>query len=66
MIKKDNEKSLKQMSEKSFFGLIFNRMESYHPEHLLVYYKFIFLAYVVNFRYTVRPPVLLQIIFVDR
>ena len=47
-------------------------MESYHPERLLVYYKFLknlfFLAYVVNFRYTfnARPPVLLQIIFVER
>ena len=57
---------------KNLFGLTFNRMESYHPEHLLVYYKFlkkfISLAYVVNFRYTfyARPPVLLQMIFVDR
>ena len=47
-------------------------MESYHPEHLLVYYKFLkkifCLAYVFNFRYTfnARPPILLQIIFVDR
>ena len=24
---------------KIIFGLTFNRMESYHPEHLLVYYK---------------------------
>ena len=23
------------------FGLTFNRMESYNPEHLLVYYKFL-------------------------
>ena len=29
------------MSEKSFFSLTFNSMESYHPEHLLVYYKFV-------------------------
>ena len=47
---------------KILFGLTFNRMESYHPEHLLVYYKFlkkfISLANVVNFRYTfnARPP----------
>ena len=41
MIKKNNEKSLKQVSDKIFFGLTFNRMESYHPEHLLVYYKFL-------------------------
>ena len=47
-------------------------MESYYPENKLVYYKFlkkiISLAYVVNFRYTfnARPPVLLQLIFVDR
>ena len=26
---------------KIIFGLTFNRMESYHPEHLLVYYKFL-------------------------
>ena len=57
---------------KNLFGLTFNRMESYHPEHKLVYYKFlkknISLAYVVNFRYTfnARPPVLLQMIFFDR
>ena len=24
-----------------FFGLTFNKMESYHPEHKLVYYKFL-------------------------
>ena len=41
MIKINNEKSLKQMSKKSVFGLTFNRMESYHPEHKLVYYKFL-------------------------
>ena len=47
-------------------------MESYHPEHKLVYYKFlkknISLARVVNFRYSfnARTPVLLQMIFVDR
>ena len=26
---------------KIIFSLIFNSMESYHPEHLLVYYKFL-------------------------
>ena len=26
---------------KILFGLTFNRMESYQPEHLLVYYKFL-------------------------
>ena len=47
-------------------------MESYCPKNKLVYYKFLkkitSLAYVVNFRYTfnARPPVLLQMIFVDR
>ena len=35
LIKKNNEESLKQI-----FGLTFNRMESYHPEHLLVNCKF--------------------------
>ena len=45
------------------FDLTCRRMESYHPEHLLVYYKFLKnLAYVVNFRYRfiARLPVLLQ------
>ena len=58
---------------KILFGLTFNGMESYHPDHLLVFYKFLkkiffVLAYVVNFRYTfnARPPVLLQMICVDR
>ena len=47
-------------------------MESYHPEHQLVYYKFlkknISFARVVNFRYSfnARTPVLLQMIFVDK
>ena len=41
MIKENTEKSLKQMSEKSVSGLTFNRMESYYPEHQLVYYKFL-------------------------
>ena len=26
---------------KIFFSLTFNRMEPYHPEHKLVYYKFL-------------------------
>ena len=74
-VRNNKEKQWKKFEAdvwKIFFGFFFNRMESYHPEHLLVYYKFlknlIFLAYVVNFRYTFneRPPVLLQIIFVDR
>ena len=42
------------MSEKSFFSLTFNSMESYHPEHV-VYYKFLknlkSMVYVFNFRY---------------
>ena len=56
---------------KILFGLIFTRIESNHPELLLVYCKFlkknISLAYVVNFRYSfnARTPVLLQMIFVD-
>ena len=29
------------MSEKIIFSLTLNSMESYHPEHLLVYYKFL-------------------------
>ena len=74
-VKHDKEKQWKKFDAdvwKICFGLIFNRMESYHPEHLLVYYNFlkknISLAYVVNFRYTfnARPPVLLQMIFLDR
>ena len=74
-VKNDKKKQWKKFEAdvwKIFFGLTFNRMESYHPEHKLVYYKFlkktISLAYVVNFRYTLnaRPPVLLQMIFVDR
>ena len=64
-VKNDTEKQWKKFEAdvwKIYFGLTFNRMESYHPEHLLVYYKFlktiISLAYVVNFRYTftARPP----------
>ena len=42
MIKKNNEKSLKEMAEKSFsVWLLTNKMESYHPEYQLVYYKFL-------------------------
>ena len=64
-VKNDKEKQWKKFEAnvwKIFFVLTFNRMESYHPEHKLVYYKFlkkiISLAYVVNFRYTfnARPP----------
>ena len=74
-VKNDKEKQWKKFEAdvwKILFGLTFNRMESYQPEHKLVYYKllkkFISLAYVVNFRYkfNARPPVLLQMIFVDR
>ena len=74
-VKNDKEKQWKKFEAdvwKIFFGLTFNRMESYHPELLLVYCKFlkkiISLAYVVNFRYSfnARTPVLLQMIFVDR
>ena len=45
-----------------YFYFAFNSMESYRPEHLLVYYNFLkkikSFAYVVNFRYSVfaRPP----------
>ena len=65
MIKKINEKKFEADVWKILFGLTFNRMESYHPEHktsvLQVLEKFISLAYVVNFRYTfnARTPVLL-------
>ena len=64
-VKNDTEKQWKKFVAdvlKSFFGLIVDRMESYRPEHLLVYYKFLkkvkSLAYVVNFRYRfiARPP----------
>ena len=42
-VKNDKEKQRKKFEAdvwKIFFGLTFNRMESYHPEHLLVYCKF--------------------------
>ena len=43
-VKNDKENQWKKFEAdvwKILFGLIFNRMESYHPEHLLVYYKFL-------------------------
>ena len=43
-VKNDKEKQWKKFEAdvwKIFFGLTFNRMESYDPEHLLVYYKFL-------------------------
>ena len=43
-VKNDKEKQWKKFEAdvwKFFFGLTFNRMESYHPEHKLVYYKFL-------------------------
>ena len=43
-VKNDKEKQWKKFEAdvwKIFFGLTFNRMESYHPEHKLVYYKFL-------------------------
>ena len=42
--KNDKEKQRKKFEAdvwKIFFGLTFNRMESYHPKHLLVYYNFL-------------------------
>ena len=41
MIKKNNEKKFEADVWKILFDLTFNRIESYHPEHLLVYYKFL-------------------------
>ena len=41
---KEKEKQWKKFEAdvwKIFFGLTLNRMESYHPKHLLVYYKFL-------------------------
>ena len=41
-VKNDKEKQWKKFEAdvwKILFGLTFNRMESYHPEHKLVYYK---------------------------
>ena len=41
-VKNDKENQWKKFESdvwKILFGLTFNRMESYHPEHLLVYYK---------------------------
>ena len=43
-VKNDKEKQWKKFEadiRKIFFGSTFNRIESYHPEHLLVYYKFL-------------------------
>ena len=42
-VKNEKEKQWKMFEAdvwKIFFGLTLNRMESYPPEHLLVYYKF--------------------------
>ena len=74
-VKNDKGKHWKKFEAdvwKVSFGLTFNRMESYYPEHQLVYYifleKIISLARVVNFRYSFNAitPVLLHMIFVDR
>ena len=43
-VKNDKENQWKKFEAdvwKILFGLTLNRMESYHPEHLLVYYKFL-------------------------
>ena len=43
-VKNDKEKQWKKFEAdvwKIFIGLTFNRMESYHPNYLLVYYKFL-------------------------
>ena len=43
-VKNDKEKQWKKFEAdvwKIFFGLTSNRKESYHPEHILVYYKFL-------------------------
>ena len=73
--KNDTEKQWKKFVAdvwKIIFSLIFYSLELYYPEHLLVYLLQVLeksksLAYVVNFRYRfiARPPVLLQMIFVD-
>ena len=42
-VKNDTEKQWKKFCSrwlKNHFGFTLNRIESYHPEHLLVYYKF--------------------------
>ena len=74
-VKNDKGKRWKKFEAdvwKISFSLTFDTMESYYPQHQLVYYnllkKFISLARVVNFRYSfnARTPVLLQMIFVDR
>ena len=41
IIQKNNEKKFVADVWKIIFSLTFNSMESYHPEHLLVYYKFL-------------------------
>ena len=43
-MKNDTEKQWKKFVAdvwKIIFSMTFNSMESYHPEHLLVYYKFL-------------------------
>ena len=74
-VKNDTEKQWKMFVAdvwKIIFSLTLNSMESFHPENLLVYYKFlknlIFFAYVFNFRYMfiARPPVLFQKKILDR
>ena len=64
MIQKNNKKFAADVW-KIISNLTLNSTESYHPEHLLVFYKFLkkfkYLAYVFNFWYMfiARPPVLL-------
>ena len=41
MIQKNNDKKFVADVWKIILSLTFNSMESYHPEHLLVYYKFL-------------------------
>ena len=68
-MKNDTEKQWKKFEAdiwKIIFSLTFNSMESYHAEHLLVYYKFLkknyIFVYVFNFRcrFIARPSVLLH------
>ena len=71
MIKKNNEKSLKQISEKSFSVWLLAEWNNIIPNIYLSTTnssKVASLAYVVNFRYRfiAKPPVLLQMIFVAR
>ena len=74
-VKNDTEKQWKKFEADVriiIFSLTLNSMESYQPEHLLVYYKFLknlnlWCTYSTSGIGLLQdPPVLLQILFLDR